>query len=215
MTKKNQETGRSDFIESAENLIGANSSGGFIHKKPDVARVQKVIGYLQENTLYYDSEKMNEIIWVASQINLVRDSRKITSTLAVPDPMQNCTNFVVGLVKNGRFNASAIGTAVSSIPSGKENNDLHEKLSKTQTTYDLLKTTIPSQSPSPSPTPTSCRTFLSIIAEAITNLTGKIFDSSSEKKSAPSKTPSTTCQPKGFMQLAGDFLKRMSGILPH
>ncbi len=220
MTKAPQDP-KETFKKSAQNLIGNTKGDGFIHDKAGVARVKKVIGYLEENPASYDSEKMNEVIWVASQINLVRDLRKITTFPTTTshgepvDPMQDPTNFVVTLAENGRFNASAIRKAIDSIPKGAANDNLHEKLSKTKTTYDLCKIELPSPTPSPSPTPVKCCTLFDFIANKITNLVGKIFDSSAEKKPTPHETPSTTCKPKGFMQLAGDFLKRMSGTLSH
>lgn len=217
--KKSPEAERLDFKTSAQNLIGSTKGDGFIRDKDGVARVKRVIGYLGENTSNYDSEKMSEIIWVASRINLVRDLRKITTVETpvnpITGPMRDHTNFVVGLAEKGSFNASAIKTAIDSIPEGATNDNLHKKLSETKTMYDLFNTEPPSPPPSPSPAPVECCTFFDFIASKITNLVGKIFDSSAEKKPAPEKTPSTTCKPKGFIQLAGEMLKRMGSILSH
>lgn len=76
------------------------------------------------------------------------------------------------------------------------------------------------ESPSTSPQPTSCVSFLEFIATKFTNLIDRISGNPSKEKSNTSlhgseKTPSPHCEPKGFMQLAGEMLKGLKSILSH
>lgn len=215
---KTREEGRQNFIKSATNLIGDNSNaeyvGGFIHKADEVARVQRVIGYFEKNTSLDDPAKMHDVIWVASQINLVRDLRAPgqQSAPSEQDPMQNCTDFVVRLVSTSKLRKNSILGMIGSIPKGTENNILHNKL--TAVAEEHRDTIEPKPTPCTSIEPTSCFSFLDIIAKKFTNLVDRIFGNSSERSSGSRTThdqetgkPSAICTPKGFVQLAGEMLK--------